>query len=107
MYVLEHSLDWWHNECKIKCPDCDTPIITDSNGRSIHINILEQDYVFWKRCHARKYDMQYRATFVCKSCRCKFKGWSPIIRYAGPEIGSSIIGDVVIRNWNGFVADKV
>jgi len=104
MYVINHSRKWWHETCKIKCPDCETQML---EGAQYSIDIITQEHIFWKQSYACNYDMQYRATFNCRHCNCMFKAWSHIITNAGPPIGSGIIGsDVVIRNWNGFKEKK-
>lgn len=99
MFVLKHSKKWWHEECRIKCPDCETTMYQDNR---FFIDIITQKHIVWKRAYAKNYDLQYRASFSCKHCGCLFEAWSPIMKDAGPPIGSGIIGDVTIRNWNGF-----
>lgn len=103
MYVLKHSRRWWNDTCKIKCPDCKTKMY---EGNNFFIDIIEQQHTFWKQSCSSKYDMQYLGTFKCLHCSCLFKAWSHIIENAGPRIGSQLIGNAVIKNWNGFVADK-
>ena len=88
MYVLEHSKRWWHEKCKIQCPDCETKLY---EGNIFNMDIKEQSYKVWSRFNAANYDMQ-----------CVFTAWSHIIQGAGPPIGSKLMGNVIIRNWNGI-----
>lgn len=104
MYVLKHGRRWWNDVVKLKCPDCGTKI---QEGSNFFIEILEQEHRFWKQSCSNNYDMQYLGKFKCLHCTCIFMAWSHIIENAGPVIGSQLIGsDAIIRNWNGFVADK-
>ena len=98
MYVLRHSRKWWYETCEIKCPDCDSELKAVHEGHYL-MDIIDQKCTFWKRGHAKKYDVQYHATFKCNHCGCVFKTWSHIIKDAGPLV-SMYDGDY--ERWNGF-----
>ena len=103
MYVLEHSRKWWHEKRKVQCPDCETELFKENH---YFMDILEQNYKVWKRYHGANYDMQYVATFKCNCCGCIFTAWSHIIIGAGPPVGSALVGNETIRNWNGIAPPK-
>jgi len=63
------------------------------------IDIIDQKCTYWKRMHAKKFDVQYHATFKCNHCGCVFKAWSDIIKDAGPLVE---MYEGVYERWNGF-----